>query len=547
MHYSLFTERLGFLGKVLLSAGAMALFFAGPLHAQDDNGGPPPPQKGAPGPDQGQPMQADPNAPPPPDLSAGAGDQGSQDSASFQTFYDSLGSQGTWIQSSDYGYVWQPQETDPNWAPYTEGHWVYTEDGWTWVSDESFGWATYHYGRWVNLDGTGWVWVPGYTWGPAWVSWRYGDGYCGWAPLPPDSFVGIDYSGDGDDLDGDFHIGGDCDGFYGIGAAWYIFLPVNCLGYRHYHDYYHNRGDNFAIINHTTNVTNINVMRNRAAVAGVNGARGFRRVTTGGPMLAQVNSVSSTPVQRVNLVRTNSVGGAGLSGNALTVYAPHVRTGSTAQPAQVSGSLAQTSINRGTDITRPLAVNSRITPGPATEAQVQQARIAQDHAPANAKVVSDTSSVHPILQAPLTSMHPIVHEPSTTRVFNTSPGPVFNTERGGPVVSPTVRSNPQAGGETPSRTFSPGSNFQPHSTVTTPGGAPAPSYTRPAAPSSGSGSAETHSSQSSGGAPSSGGAANNGGGFGGNNGGGSSGGGGGYHGGGSGGGGGGSGGGSHGH
>ena len=28
-------------------------------------------------------------------------------------------------------------------------------------------------------------WVPGYEWGPAWVSWRFGGGYVGWAPLPP--------------------------------------------------------------------------------------------------------------------------------------------------------------------------------------------------------------------------------------------------------------------------------------------------------------------------------------------------------------------------
>jgi len=122
---------------------------------------------------------------------------------------------------------------------------------------EPWGWATYHYGRWVNLDGTGWCWVPGYTWAPAWVSWRYGDGYCGWAPLPPDSFVGIDYDGDGFAIGIVFHIGGDCDGFYGIGAGWYNFLPVSCLGYGSYHGYYRNRGDNYALINHTTNVTNI--------------------------------------------------------------------------------------------------------------------------------------------------------------------------------------------------------------------------------------------------------------------------------------------------
>ena len=88
------------------------------------------------------------------------------DDVSFQTFYDQLANQGSWVQTDQYGYVFQPTESDPNWRPYTYGHWVNTDAGLTWVSDESFGWATYHYGRWVNLDGYGWVWVPGYTWGP---------------------------------------------------------------------------------------------------------------------------------------------------------------------------------------------------------------------------------------------------------------------------------------------------------------------------------------------------------------------------------------------
>ena len=138
--------------------------------------------------------------------------------------------------------------------------------------------------------------MPGYTWAPAWVSWRYGDGYCGWAPLPPDSFVGVDYYGDGFALGLGFHIGGDCDGFYGIGAGWYSFLPVSCLGYRNYHGYYRHRSENYALINHTTNVTNLNITRSGA---GTTGARGFTHVTTGGPMLAQVNAVSQMPVQRV--------------------------------------------------------------------------------------------------------------------------------------------------------------------------------------------------------------------------------------------------------
>jgi len=69
--------------------------------------------------------------------------------------------------------------------PYSDGYWAYTDVGWTWVSYEDFGWATYHYGRWTRLRDRGWFWVPGREWGPAWFSWRTGGDYVGWAPLPP--------------------------------------------------------------------------------------------------------------------------------------------------------------------------------------------------------------------------------------------------------------------------------------------------------------------------------------------------------------------------
>ena len=58
--------------------------------------------------------------------------------------------------------------------------------GWYWDSREPYGWATYHYGRWALTADYGWVWVPGAEWGPAWVDWRYGGGYAGWAPMPPE-------------------------------------------------------------------------------------------------------------------------------------------------------------------------------------------------------------------------------------------------------------------------------------------------------------------------------------------------------------------------
>jgi len=100
-------------------------------------------------------------------------------------FHEQLAPYGRWIAVDGYGNCFLPADVGPGWRPYTVGHWVYTDSGMCWVSEERWGWATYHYGRWALVDGVGWVWVPGSHWGPAWVSWRNGGGYCGWAPLPP--------------------------------------------------------------------------------------------------------------------------------------------------------------------------------------------------------------------------------------------------------------------------------------------------------------------------------------------------------------------------
>jgi len=70
---------------------------------------------------------------------------------------------------------------------------VDTEYGWTWVSQEPWGWATYHYGRWMMDPEYGWLWVPGTEWAPAWVSFQQGDGYIGWAPLPPSVGFGASF------------------------------------------------------------------------------------------------------------------------------------------------------------------------------------------------------------------------------------------------------------------------------------------------------------------------------------------------------------------
>ncbi len=107
---------------------------------------------------------------------------------STDVFYTTLSPYGEWVQVDSYGRVWRPSPTvvGVGFRPYGPGgHWVHTDYGWSYESDWAWGWAPFHYGRWHLDPGYGWVWVPGNAWAPAWVSWRYGGGYVGWAPLPP--------------------------------------------------------------------------------------------------------------------------------------------------------------------------------------------------------------------------------------------------------------------------------------------------------------------------------------------------------------------------
>lgn len=108
---------------------------------------------------------------------------------SMDDFRSGLRGYGHWIDTPEYGWVWQPTRVTYRWQPYWDGRWVWTTAGWTWVTDEPWGWATYHYGRWALLDEVGWVWLPGRVWAPAWVAWRWGGGYAGWCPLGPRGVV----------------------------------------------------------------------------------------------------------------------------------------------------------------------------------------------------------------------------------------------------------------------------------------------------------------------------------------------------------------------
>jgi uncharacterized protein DUF6600 len=133
---------------------------------------PPPPP-----PDEEAQPEAAPSAEPPPQ----APDE--------RTFESQLSPYGRWIDTPEYGRVWQPAGVGSDWQPYADGQWVNTSYGWSFASPAPWGWAAYHYGRWGWRAGFGWFWVPGFTWAPAWVSWRWVNGYACWSPLAPRGFV----------------------------------------------------------------------------------------------------------------------------------------------------------------------------------------------------------------------------------------------------------------------------------------------------------------------------------------------------------------------
>jgi len=106
-------------------------------------------------------------------------------------FYEPLQTYGHWEVVGTYGRCWIPGRVEVGWRPYSKGCWQRTDAGWYWASEEPWGWATYHYGRWDFDTRFGWVWVPQTQWAPAWVAWREGGGYVGWAPLRPSVTIGV--------------------------------------------------------------------------------------------------------------------------------------------------------------------------------------------------------------------------------------------------------------------------------------------------------------------------------------------------------------------
>jgi hypothetical protein len=162
--------------------------------------------------------------------------------------YEDLDDNGGWRDAPEYGHVWFPHVTVVGWAPYRYGHWAWISPwGWTWVDDEPWGFAPFHYGRWVVVGGV-WGWVPCpprpvAVVGVAYVRPVYAPALVAWVGGPHFS-VGIGIGGGG-----------------GVGVAWFPLGPrdVYCPSYHVSPTYVRNVNiTNTTVINetHITNVYN---------------------------------------------------------------------------------------------------------------------------------------------------------------------------------------------------------------------------------------------------------------------------------------------------
>lgn len=223
---------------------------------------------------------------------------------SYQDFYDNLSPYGQWVSDPQYGNVWVPNEGG-DFRPYgSRGRWAMTDYGNTWVSDDPWGWAVYHYGRWTYDAYYGWVWIPGYEWAPAWVSWRYGGGNCGWAPLGPGISVGAAFN---------------------CPDSWWIFVSPTYMYSPNCYSYWRGPSYNTTYIRQTTIINNYYV------------DNGTRVRYNYGPRAEVIQRDTRQPVQIYRVSQMNRPGAPGISGNRVSIYRPNVDRGSrgSARPGNV--------------------------------------------------------------------------------------------------------------------------------------------------------------------------------------------------------------------
>jgi hypothetical protein len=174
----------------------------------------------------------------------------------YMTGGDDLTRYGSYQATPDYGQVWYPSSVPADWAPYRTGHWAYVGRwGWTWVDQQPWGFAPFHYGRWVNYGGR-WGWVAAAPDAPPDLRPVYAPALVAFVGVGGAALAGVGF--------GAGFVGG------GGGIGW---VP---LGFREpYHPWYHVSERYIQNVNRVSvvNVRNITVVNNRTVINNYANAR----------------------------------------------------------------------------------------------------------------------------------------------------------------------------------------------------------------------------------------------------------------------------------
>ena len=238
---------------------------------------------------------------------------------------------GRWQTTPQYGAIWVPTSVPAGWAPYRNGHWAWIDPwGWTWVDDAPWGFAPFHYGRWVSYGGY-WGWAPGPIgfgrpyYAPALVGWVGGPGF------------GVGFGGAGWGVGVNF-------GWFALGFGEPFYPWYGGWGWGHGGWYragfggfcsrgYFNRVN--VTNTHITNITNItnnyysnNIRNTRYVNRNINGAvtaAPKSAFTSGAPINRAGMAVPQSALRNAQAVRTANVNPtreAMLGGRAASNYVP---------------------------------------------------------------------------------------------------------------------------------------------------------------------------------------------------------------------------------
>jgi hypothetical protein len=331
--------------------------------------------------------------------------------------YEDLDDNGSWRNDPSYGNVWTPRVSS-GWAPYHDGHWAWVSPwGWTWVDDAPWGYAPFHYGRWISSRGD-WCWVPG----PIAVEPVY-------APALV-AFIG------GSNFGLSISVGG---GGYGDNVGWFPLGPreVYVPGYNTSRGYV----DRVNVSNTNVSTTTItNVYNNQVTnISNTN----INNTTINNTNIKYVNKTvpgGVTAVSRATFVSAQAVAKSPVAVNAQQIAAAPVSSRAVVAPTK--SSVLGSSASSANHVAQPPTATANRTvvakatppPPPIPFAKQQQALAAHPGQPLVAH------EVQTLRTATVASARPVVKQ--------APPGKVATSSRNGPVTQP-VAARPAASANVP--------------------------------------------------------------------------------------------------